>query len=385
MTTAFEAAFDDAVETIRRTAADFAAWYPDDTSVNNVYGPRVARNGFGSGANEGWTTSFVPGQQWLAFERTGDPFFKDAALAHAKDFARRVHNREDLDTHDLGFLYTLSSVVPWRLFGSPEDRAAALAAADALMLRFLEPAGIIQAWGRLDNPGERGRTIIDSLMNMPLLTWAYQETGEERYADAVRRHCTQLATHIMRPDDTTFHTFWWDAETGEPLRGTTAQGAADDSCWARGQAWGIYGFALNYEATGDEALLDAARRCADYFLAHLPADGVPYWDLIFTDGSGEERDSSAAAIASCGLHQLAALETDPQRATRYAQAGEKLLLDLIAGYTPHAQGVDSNGQLLESVYNKNKREGVKECSLWGDYFYVEALMRYTNPNWRRYW
>ncbi len=175
--------------------------------------------------------------QWLALEMTGDDAFRAAGERHVADFARRVAQGQDLQTHDLGFLYTLSCVAPWRLLGDETARTAALAAADHLMVRFLEPAGILQAWGDLSDPAQRGRTIIDSLMNMPLLTWAGEQTGEARFPDAVRRHTEQLEAHILRDDDTTFHTFYWDAVTGEPLRGGTEQGAGDDSCWARGQAW----------------------------------------------------------------------------------------------------------------------------------------------------
>ncbi|MDR2723261.1 MAG: glycoside hydrolase family 88 protein [Cellulomonadaceae bacterium] len=384
MSDVLKKALADAIDTTRRNIPAFADRYPDDTTVNNWYPPRPARDGFPQGANEGWTTSFIPGCQWLAWEMTGDNAFRQAAQAHAKDFARRVHKGEGLATHDLGFLYTLSSVTPWRLTGSQEDKNAALAAADALMVRFLEPAGIIQAWGDLVDPAERGRTIIDSLMNMPLLTWASQQTGDQKYADAVRRHTAQLAQHIIRADNTTFHTFWWDPSTGEPLKGTTAQGYADDSCWARGQAWGIYGFALNYEATGNPDLLVAARRCADYFLAHLPADGVPFWDLVFNDGDDQPRDSSSAAIAACGLHQLASLETDPRLADRYRAAGQAMI-EAVTAYSPQGEGVESDALLLHSVYNLNKNEGVDEGSLWGDYFYMEALVRHLNPRWKRYW
>jgi unsaturated chondroitin disaccharide hydrolase len=294
-----------------------------------------------------------------------------------------VNEGQDLDTHDLGFLYSLSCVAAWRLTGDEDARRAALAAADHLMTRFLEPAGIVQAWGDLSDPRQAGRTIIDSLMNMPLLTWASEQTGDERYADAVRRHTLQLRDHIVRPDDSTFHTFYWDVETGEPLRGATEQGAHDDSCWARGQAWGVYGFALNFRATGDERFLDASRRCAAYFLAHLPADDVPYWDLVYTDGSDAPRDSSAAAIAVSGLRELAIAEDDPEAAARATEAADRILASLIENYTP-ADDV-SDALLLHGVYNLPGDHGVDEGTLWGDYFYLEALMRTVDPEWRLYW
>lgn len=377
-------AIDAAVTTVRRNIAGFGTAYPDDTTRDGRYPVRPAEDGFAEGANRGWTTSFWPGMQWLAWELTGEAGFRDAGLAHAADFARRVRDQDDLETHDLGFLYTLAAVAPWRLVGDRESRDAALGAADHLMRRFLEPAGIIQAWGDLSDPAQRGRTIIDSLMNMPLLTWAFEQTGEQRYADAVRRHTRQLREHILREDDSTFHTFYWDAETGEPLRGATEQGASDNSCWARGQAWGIYGFAINHLATGDPSFLEASRRCADYFLAHLPADDVPYWDLVYGDDSGAPRDSSAAAIAVCGLFELAGIEADPGRAARADAAAHRILGSLIADYTP-ARPEDSDALLLHGVYDLPKANGVDEGNLWGDYFYLEALMRAVRPSWHRYW
>lgn len=372
-----------AVATTRGNIARFGDRYPDDTTDSGFYPLRPAAGGIPEGGNRGWTTSFVPGMQWIAWEATGDDVFRDAALRHAADFGERIRRQVDVDMHDLGFLYSLACVTAWRLTGDEDARQSALAAADYLMTRFLEPAGIIQAWGDLSDPAQQGRTIIDSLMNMPLLTWAYEQTGEERYADAVRRHTLQLRENIIRADDTTFHTFFWDVETGEPLRGSTAQGAHDDSCWARGQAWGIYGFALNHRDTGDDRFLDASRRCADYFLEHLPADAVSYWDLVYTDGSDAPRDSSAAAIAVSGLRELAGVETDAANAERYVAAADRILASLIAHYTP-ADG-ESDGLVLHGVYSLPADEGVDEANLWGDYFYFEALMRTAHPEWRLYW
>ena len=207
-------AIDRALATVRRNVATFGARYPDDTTIAGRYALRPAAGDVPEGGNRGWTTSFVTGAQWLAWELSGDDAFRDAAVVLTRDFERRVRDEVELDTHDLGFLYTLSCVAAWRLLGDEDARAAALLAADHLMRRFLEPAGIIQAWGDLSDPAQRGRTIIDSLMNMPLLTWAAEQTGDARYSDAVRRHTAQLREHIIRDDDSTFHTFYWDAETG---------------------------------------------------------------------------------------------------------------------------------------------------------------------------
>lgn len=382
--TAVERARIAALATVRRNIDAFGATYPDDTTRDGRYEPRAATAQFAAGANRGWTTSFFSGMEWLAWQLSDDAVFRDAALAHSADFARRVRAGDDLDTHDLGFLYSLSTVPAWRLLDDDDARGAALLAAEHLMLRYLEPAGIIQAWGDLSDPVQRGRTIVDSLMNMPLLTWAGEQTGDERYANAVRTHTTQLRTHILRDDDSTFHTFYWDPETGEPLRGATEQGAGDESCWARGQAWGVYGFALNYRATGDPELLEAAWRCADYFLAHLPADSVPFWDLVYSDGSDAPRDSSSAAIAVCGLLELAELEAGSDRGARAADAAATMLASLIENYTPE-NPADSDALLLHGVYDLPKNVGVDEGTLWGDYFYLEALTRVSLPGWKPFW
>ncbi|HEU5087846.1 MAG TPA: glycoside hydrolase family 88 protein, partial [Roseiflexaceae bacterium] len=219
-----------ALQTIDTNLVTFADRYPDDTTTSNVYQPRRARDGFAEGANIGWTTGFWPGMLWLAYELTADAAYRRAAEQQLQSFVERIERRIDLDTHDLGFLYTLACVAPWRQTGNAQAKQAALQAAESLMLRYLEPAGIFQAWGNLANPAERGRTIIDSLMNMPLLYWASEITRDRRFAAAAHRHAIQLRDHIVRPDNTTYHTFHWDAETGAPLRGTTQQGYADDSC-----------------------------------------------------------------------------------------------------------------------------------------------------------
>jgi unsaturated chondroitin disaccharide hydrolase len=353
-----------ALRTIDANIAEFGEQYPGDTTVAGRYRLRSS--------NEGWTTSFWPGMLWLASSLTADPRYATAALEHVPSFASRIHSRADVDTHDLGFLYTLSCVVPWQRLGVSAARNAALAAADQLLTRVLPSAGIIQAWGDMSDPRQQGRTIIDSLMNTPLLFWASAETGDAGYAEVARRHAAQLRDHILRPDDTTFHTFYWDPVTGAPLRGETEQGNSDESCWARGQAWGIYGFALNHRHTGDPSFLDAARRCADHFLAHLPADGVAYWDLEFGDGSGEPRDSSAAAIAVCGLLELGG--------DRYRSAALRILGSLIADCASSASSLLAHG-----VYDKPKGVGVDEGTLWGDYFYLEALTRVTHPDWIDPW
>jgi unsaturated chondroitin disaccharide hydrolase len=381
---ALDTALAQALRTVESNICAFGARYPDDTTVDGVYHLRAPTGGLPEGANVGWTTSFWPGMLWLAFELTGRDIYRRAAQAHVRSFADRAEHRIDVATHDLGFLYTLGCVVPWRLTGDVQGRDAAVLGARLLMSRFLEPAGIIQAWGDLDDARQSGRTIIDSLMNMPLLYWTSEITGDPRYRAAAHRHTAQVRDHLVRADAATFHSFYWDPRTGAPVRGATEQGHRDDSCWARGQSWAIYGFALNHRYTGDPSFLDAAERCADYFLAHLPADGIPYWDLVFTDGSGQERDSSAAAVAACGLDELARSLPEGERRAHYRAAAGALLARLVAECST-ADHPGSNALLLRGVYDKPKGVGVNEGNLWGDYFYLEALTRTKAPDWVAYW
>jgi len=383
----FRAAVGQAVRTVAMNCPVFAESYPDDCTVGGIYAPRPAGDGLPVGANHGWTTGFVPGVEWAAWQLSGNDDIKGAALGHVASFAERAKQRVDTQTHDLGFLYTLSCVPAWQVAGDQRARSAALVAADLLMERFLQPPGIAQAWGKPDDPTQRGRTIIDSLMNMPLLFWAADESGQDGFREAALQHVGQLRDHIIRDDGSTFHTFYWDTASGAALRGATQQGHSDDSCWARGQAWGMLGFALNYRHGGDTSFLEAARRCADYYLAHLPASGVPMWDLAFGETSGQPRDSSAAAIAACGLLELAGhigQTGDAASAAAYRQAAHTTVASLVAGYTPESP-VPGSPLLLHGVYDLPGGKGVDEGTLWGDYFYLEALLRLTDPHWEPWW
>jgi unsaturated chondroitin disaccharide hydrolase len=372
-----------AVGSVKTNAEAFGPSFPGDTTVGGRYPLREACAGIPEGGNGGWTTSFWSGMQWIGWEATDDSDLYESAVASSLDFTRRLRAGEDLGTHDLGFLFSLSCVLGARLTGRKEFADAAVGAAELLLGRLLPSAGIVQAWGDLSDPAQRGRTIIDSLMNMPLLSWAQKQTGESRFGDVVRSHVSQLRDHIVRPDGSTFHTFHWDVDTGRALFGSTAQGASDASCWARGQAWGIYGFAINGRAAADSSFLDASARCADYFLDHLPEDGVPFWDLSFDEGSDAPRDSSAAAIAAGGLIELSD-QLSGETANEYAWAADRILASLAENYTP-TEAHPSDALLLHGVYDFPGGIGIDEGTLWGDYFYLEALQRRTHPEWLSPW
>jgi unsaturated chondroitin disaccharide hydrolase len=363
-----------ALAAVARNVAHFGDRYPAPSSIDGVYAAMD---------NTEWTNGFWTGMLWLSYELSGQQVFRTTAEQHVADFDRRQRQRIATDHHDLGFLYSLSCVAGYRLTGSTEARDAALGAASLLLERYHAGAGIIQAWGDLDDPAQRGRMIIDCNLNLPLLYWASDTSGDLRFRDAANRHIAQAARHIVRADGSTYHTFFFDTDTGAPRAGKTHQGYSDESCWARGQAWGIAGFPLVARHNGDTRLLELGKVVANYYLNRLPADGICYWDLIFTEGS-EERDSSAAAVAACGLLELASRLPllDPHR-TLYEQAAAGMVITLSEQYFAH-DGAPGAGLLRHGVYHKPNRIGVDECCLWGDYFYLEALLR-LRQIWEPYW
>ena len=367
-------ALDYALSKIRANIPAFGNSYPAPASVKNVY-PAIA--------NTEWTSSFWTGMLWLAYEATDDRAFRDTAAGQLADYRARLDTRTATDTHDMGFLYTLSCVAAWKLEGNEAARATALKAADLLMTRYYEKAGVVQAWGDLNDPAQKGRIIIDCAMNLPLLHWATDETRNPYYREAATKHLSRANEKLVRDDWSSYHTYYFDPTSGEGLRGTTAQGYADDSCWARGQAWAILGNTLSFRYVRDPSYLEIARGLAHYYLNRLPEDLVAYWDLCFTSGN-QERDSSSAPIAACGLMELAAFLplSDPLRRT-YENAALRILAALADKYTSAAEP-KSNGILLHAVYGKPMGNGVDECNIWGDYFYVEALVRVLR-GWKPYW
>jgi hypothetical protein len=371
---ALQPAIDRALATIDRNLAYFGDDFPAPSSTGLVY-PRIG--------NIEWTNGFWTGMLWLAYELTGAARYRDAASSQVRSFNARQRARIRTDHHDLGFLYSLSCVAGYKLTGDPVAAEAAMGAADLLLERYLPSAGIIQAWGELTDPEQAGRMIIDCNLNLPLLYWASEHSGDPRYRRAADRHIEAAARHIVRADGSTFHTFFFDPATGAPRHGATHQGFADDSCWARGQAWGISGFPLVYRHNDDARLLELSRVLANYYLNRLPEDGVCYWDLIFTSGD-QERDSSAAAIAACGMLELSSQLPllDPLKAV-YERAALGTVNQLARHYSIE-NAAPGGGLLKHAVYHKPNKVGVDEACIWGDYFYLEALVRLTR-SWTPYW
>ncbi|MCI8950368.1 MAG: glucoronyl hydrolase [Lachnospiraceae bacterium] len=371
-------AMDDAVAIIREDLKEFTSHFPSSNSFGGFYEATE---------NVEWTTGFWTGSVWLAYEYTKDQVLKEAAQIQVDSFYDRIKNKIDVNHHDMGFLFSLSCVAAYKLTGNQKAKEAALMAADHLAERYREKGKFLQAWGNVGQASEY-RLIIDCLLNLPILYWASEVTGDNHYAQKAENHIKTAVNCILREDDSTYHTYFIDMETGEPSYGVTHQGNRNHSAWARGQAWGIYGIALSYHYLRDESYIRLFERVTDFFLSHLPEDLLPYWDFDFDTGSEEPRDSSAGAIAVCGMLEMAKY-LDKERAEKYTDAANRLLYALIHQCGNRDQKL-SNGLLLHGTYARDSKEntckdrGVDECNTWGDYFYMEALTR-TLSDWKMYW
>lgn len=338
--------------------------------------------------NKGWTNGFWTGEIWLAYEFSENPVLKEIALKQCDSFGQRIRNRVAVDMHDMGFLYSPSCVAAYKLIGDEKAKETALMAADNLRSMFRPVGEFIQSCGKPNEP-EYYRMIVDCLMNIPLLYWASEITGDNSYREVADKHFMTTAKNVMREDGSTYQVMCFDIQTGILTLARTNQGYSDDSAWARGQAWAIYGPAIAYKYTGKQECLNVFRRAASYFMEHLPENLIPYFDLCFTEGDEWPRDSSASAAAACGMLEMAKYldEEEAQKYVGYAKQLVKALYDHCMVRTPE----QSNGLLLHGTYccvtpyNRQKvNRGKDECCSFGDYFFMEALTR-LHKNWEMYW
>jgi unsaturated chondroitin disaccharide hydrolase len=322
-----------------------------------------------------WIEGFYAGMIWLSYEYTGDEWFKEAARRKVDDFLARLENNVSLEHHDIGFLYCPSAMAQWIVEKDETAKELTLRAADKLMQRWRPKGQYIQAWGPEGDQENGGRIIIDCLMNLPLLYWAYEQTKDNEYLRIAHMHAEKSRRYLVRGDDSSYHTFTFDQENGVPISGGTHQGYHDGSTWTRGQAWGIYGFSLSYHYTKAPHYLETARRLAHYFITHLPEDHVAYWDFDAPVNADTYRDSSASAIAACGMLELIRHleDNDPDR-SYFQTAVQRTMQSLVRNYStmnkPNAEGLIEHGS-----YHIKGGHGPDDYMIWGDYFYLEALMR----------
>ena len=372
-----ENALQNALAKIESATADYKDCFPTAASVDGVYG-KGQNNG-------GWTQSFWTGMLWLAYEMTGKEVFLDTVKGLLPSFANRVDTMTGMGDHDIGFIFTLSMVAGYKVTGDEYMKEMAVAAAKVLGDRFREKGQFIQLAGDADcEEAALYRLIIDCLMNIHLLFWAGKETGDSEFTRKAFAHFNTTLDTVVRDDGSTIQNFYFDQKTGARLGGGTKQGLSDTSAWSRGQAWGVTGTPFTYSYMHNDEILEKYYKIVDYYLDHLPEDKVAYWDLSFTEGD-EPRDSSAAAIAVCGLLEACkVMPLDEERKERYYGAALDILESLIDNYTTK-DDPKSNGLIKHATYYYAGNLGIDECNIWGDYFYMEALVRLLKPDWKKYW
>lgn len=341
-----------------------------------------------------WTDGFYVGVFNIAYLLTGDEEFRQLAKSYDDFFALRIQNTDEVNKahnflkldHDVGMIFLPSIGFNYSVENKDGDKQILIRAADVLAERFNEKGNFIRAWDTWDWDRDedfirekKGKVIIDSMLNLPLLFKASKVTGDKRYYDIALKHANTMADHIVRPDYSTYHTYNFDHITGKPIGGKTAQGYDDESCWSRGQAWAVYGFALAYKYTHCRRFLEISQKCAAYFMDHLNAVDMPCWDFDAAEEIFAPWDSSAAVICASGLLELYELTDDQQY-----QADAKRLLKAVERFCltdayPVCQPLILHG-CSGSAYRKDNPEMIKVANIgqalvYADYFYMECLLK----------
>lgn len=315
-----------------------------------------------------WCDGFLPGMMWIFFRHVA-PDKPEAKwwMEQAIRYTRPLENRkDDRDVHDHGFIFFSTYHRWYQITREAALKEVVLQAARTLAQRYNEKGQYLRSFVADDS------IFIDIMMNVGLIFYAARELNDKRLRDIAVRHCLTTRRCLVRGDGSVAHEGIFDPETGEFLRQTTQQGFRGDSCWSRGLAWALYGFAVSNEYSRDPRFLKSAEDCADYYITHTPADGIPYWDYNAPPEDRALLDTSAAAIAAAGLFRLCRLVPDPLKGHFYWSTAVRVLRTLCAQYLadkdPKWEGVLKGG-----VYHVHKGLGVDESVIWGDYFFAEAL------------
>ncbi len=318
-----------------------------------------------------WCSGFYPGTLLHLYEETKDRELLEEAQRMLKILEKE---KDNTSTHDLGFMMYCSFGLANRIDPNPRYRNILLTSAKSLATRFNAQVGCIKSW---DSKPEDFLVIIDNMMNLELLFWAARVADDSSFFDMAVTHAnTTLANHF-RPDNSSFHVLNYDAKTGAVKEKKTAQGAADDSAWARGQAWGFYGYTVMYRETRQEQYLNQARKIAQFLLSHpnLPADKIPYWDFNAPEIPNALRDASAAAIMASALLELSEY-VPATESTEYLQAAETILKTLSSPEYKAAKGTNGGFLLQHGVGHKPANSEVDVPLTYADYYFVEAMRRY---------
>lgn len=329
--------------------------------------------------NKNWVSGMYTGCYWLAYQLTGDKFFREVAESHLDSYKVRLDERRGILGHDVGFPYMPSCAAAYMVTGNEYARKIALDTAE-----FFYGNGYEQRAEYKYIKTTKHVSMMDTMMNAFLFLWAGKETGDEKFKIAGLNQFITTNKFLIRSDASSFHHYQFDPETALPVRGKTLQGHSDDSCWSRGHSWGVYAMAGAYEYTGEPFIKQLQKDITYFALNHLPSDLIPYWDFDFVDGD-EARDTSAGLIIACGMHEMAKhLDSSDEQKPIYESASAKMLESIIDSCTSDFPTAD--GLVKRVTASKPHGYGVDEVGVYGDFFYLEALARYLlGDEFIRYW
>lgn len=312
-----------------------------------------------------WTSGFFPGCLWLAYQLSNDSSWIGSAQKFTTGLAQQQYNT---NTHDIGFMMFNSFGNGYRYNHSDAYKNIIIQSAKSLATRYNSKTKCIQSWN-----GDF-QVIIDNMMNLEILFWAAKNGGGKKLYNLAITHANTTIKNHIRDDFGTYHVVVFDTTTGEVIQKRTQQGFADNSTWARGQAWGIYGFTMCFRETGDSTYLETAEKMADYFIKNLPDDFIPFWDFNLPDNYNKKfKDTSAASIFLSGLLEL---RKYVKNSDQYDEIIQNILTNLINNYL--TKGTKLSGILLHGAYNVNSENKYDwdASTIWGDYYFLETLKRY---------
>lgn len=319
-----------------------------------------------------WCSGFYPGTLWLIYAGTKDEAIRTEAEKRLAILEKEKHYTGN---HDLGFMMFCSFGTAYQLTHNPAYKDVVFTAASSLATRYRPSIGAIQSWDSSKN--FRCPVIIDNMMNLELLEWVAKNGGDDRFHQIAKTHANTTLKNHFRPDNSSYHVLDYDLKSGTVARKKTHQGYADESAWARGQAWGLYGYTVMYRFTKDRAYLDLATKIARFMTSHpnLPADKVPYWDFNAPDIPGAKRDVSAAAVMASALLELGQYLNGRER-EQYRTTAEQILRSLSSDAYRAPLGTNGGFLLMHSVGSLPHNSEVDVPLTYADYYFIEALSRY---------
>lgn len=352
----------------------------DSSSDYSLYPRNIANNGkkwnLVKAKREEWCSGFWPGILWYDYENT-----HDAAILHnAEKYTESLEFISECPAydHDLGFQIYQSFGNGYRLTHNEAYKKILLRTADTLATLYNPKVGTILSWPRERKPQNwPHNTIMDNMINLELLFFASQNGGDKRLYSMAVSHAEKTMKNNFRPDYTSYHVAVYDTINGHFIKGVTHQGYSDNSMWARGQAWGIYGFTMVYRYTRDKRFLDFAQKITDAYLKRLPKDYIPYWDFDDPAIPNAPRDASSACIVASGLLELSTY-LPYRRARKYRNAALEMIKSLSS--RKYESGNKNNSFLLHSTGNKPAGYEIDASIIYADYYYIEALTRLKKMN-----